>query len=74
MTAVRVKESFSFDLDGVPQVVRAGEIMSDDDARYKGREHFFETADEAASNATNAVETASAAPSQGRILTSKGRK
>jgi hypothetical protein len=60
----RATEPFSFTSHtGVPRVVRAGDLMADDDPDFKGRAHLFEPAVNAANRAS---ETASAAPGERR--------
>lgn len=67
--AKRVKEAFSFDDNGVPVVMRAGTLVEDDDSRIKGREQYFEDANDAAARTSvPAVETATAAPGQPRVV------
>lgn len=74
--ALRVKEPFSFDRGGVPVVMRAGVLVSDDDACVAGHENFFEPAEDVAArfSGTSTVETATAAPGEGRALSSRRGK
>lgn len=71
--AKRVKESHSFDDQGVPYTMRVGMLVDDDDPRIKGREQFYEDADTAAArtSVTTTSETATAAPGE---LRSVGKK
>ena len=69
----RVKESYSFDHEGVPVVMRVGDLLEDNDPRAVGREAFLEPAQDAAQRAagtTAAVETTSAAPGERRASSS----
>lgn len=69
--AVRVKEGMSFDAPGGVQVtLRRGQLFPDDHPYVKGREGLFEPADDAAARSagTGAVETATAAPAERRIV------
>lgn len=66
--ALRVKEAHSFDENGVPVTMRLGTLVAEEDPRVKGRERFYEPADEAASRTSvAAVETASAGPHERRV-------
>jgi hypothetical protein len=71
--AVRVKDGISFDLPSGEQVnLRRGQLLPDDHPYIKGREQFFEPAEDAAARAPGAavaVETASAAPGTRRSVT-----
>jgi hypothetical protein len=63
----RAKEAFAFTgKDGVPQVIRPGDLMSDGDANFKGKEQLFEKVEVAAQRAVDRpkgnVENASAEP------------
>jgi hypothetical protein len=50
----RAKEAFAFDgKDGVPQVVRPGDLMSDGDPNFKGKEQLFEKVEVAAQRAVD---------------------
>jgi hypothetical protein len=60
----RAREAFAFTgKNGVPRVITPGSLISADDPDYKGREHFFEPVEVAA---TRATETASASPGERR--------
>lgn len=65
MTEVfRAKEAFTFtSRSGVPRIIRPGDLVTDDDPDFRGREHLFEPA---VSAANRAAETASAAPGERR--------
>ncbi len=76
----RVKEAFSFDdAQGVPNVLRVGTLLGENDPRVKGHEQFLEPADAAAERTTvtsvtaertsTAAETATAAPGERRHVT-----
>lgn len=68
--AKRVKQAHSFDLNGVPVVMRVGALIEDNDPRLVGREALYEDADVAAARSSvNSVETASAAPGERRAVT-----
>jgi hypothetical protein len=69
---LRVKESFSYDRDGVPVVMRAGDLVDDNDPCVTGRGDHFEPAEKAASR-SRAVETATAVPGEARTLTTPGK-
>lgn len=71
MAVYRVREPFAFDQsNGVQRVMRVGDLVSDSDPAYVGRENLFESVDAAA---TRAVETATAAPGERRVR-SRSRK
>lgn len=73
MAVVRVKEAFSFDTDGVPTVMRVGQLVSTDHPAYaKGRQHLFEPVEKAAGR--NAVEQATAVPGEQRIMSAEPRR
>jgi len=62
----RAIEPFSLpERNGVSRTIRTGDLVSDDDPDFKGREHLFEPAIKAANRA---LETASAAPGERRSL------
>jgi hypothetical protein len=69
---VRVKEGISFDApDGAQVNLRRGQLFPDDHPYVKGREAFFEPADDAAARSAGtgaAVETATAAPGERRTV------
>lgn len=56
----RVKEAFAY---GEHNVATPGQIWSDDNPAYKGREHLFEAVEVAAARSS---ETATAAPGENR--------
>jgi hypothetical protein len=68
MTEVfRATEAFAFtSKSGVPRIIRPGDLVADNDPDFKGREHLFEPAVNAANRA---AETASAAPGERRTRT-----
>jgi hypothetical protein len=70
----RVKEAFSFDdPQGVPNTLRVGSLLEENDPRVKGHEMFLEPAEKAAARQiprSVASETATAAPGEQRQLTS----
>ncbi|MEU1810957.1 hypothetical protein [Micromonospora aurantiaca (nom. illeg.)] len=71
-----MKESYSFDHEGVPVVMRVGDLLEDNDPRAVGREAFLEPAQKAAQRAagtTAAVETTSAAPGERRATGTSGK-
>lgn len=62
MAVYRAREAFAFtDKQGVPRVVTAGHLMSDDDPNFKGKEKLFEPVEVAAARAAG-VEEATAEP------------
>ncbi len=68
----RVKEAHSYDQGGVPIVMRVGALVDDDDPRIKGREQFYEPAEDAAVRTSAvATETATAAPGERRSTARK---
>jgi hypothetical protein len=75
--AVRVKEGISFDLPSGEQVnLRRGQLLPDDHPYLRGREQFFEPAEDAAARAPGAaaaVETATAAPGERRSVARRPR-
>lgn len=73
MSTLRVIEPFACDVDGVPHVYRAGDLVSAKDKVVKGRERFFVDAEVFAQRAsvgsklqTSATETATAGPGEKR--------
>lgn len=70
--AVRVKEGISFDLPSGEQVnLRRGQLFPDGHPFMKGREQFFEPAEDAAARSVGAavaVETATAGPGERRSV------
>ena len=63
----RCKEPFSYDVKGIPTVVRLGDLVTDDDPRFRGHEQFFERGEDAAASG-RAVERATAEPGGARVL------
>ncbi|NYV72983.1 hypothetical protein [Streptomyces sp. UH6] len=78
MAIKRATQPFTAYLDGVPRVVRTGDLVQDDDPVLKGRERLFEDVDaHVAQRAPRTVEQATADPGEPRSLTSPrqpGRK
>lgn len=69
----RAVEAFAFaNKGGVPHSVAPGDLMSDEDPNYKGREHLFEPV-EVATARQAATETASAAPGERRARTRQSK-
>lgn len=71
---LRVKEGFSFDHNGMPVTLKVGQLVNEDDPWVRGRETFFEPADKSALRqvpSSIAVETATAAPGERRVLTNQ---
>lgn len=63
----RVKEAHSYDEGGVPVTMRTGTLVGDDDPRIKGREQFYEPAEDATVRTSAvATETTTAAPGERR--------
>jgi hypothetical protein len=78
MTVFRATQAFAFtDHTGCPRVIHVGELMSDSDPDYKGREQFFESVETAAARpglrAAGITEDASAEPNSKRRM-SRPRK
>lgn len=79
MATYLARESFTMpSRDGLPRLFRAGDPIEDNDVDFKGREHLFQSADEAANQASlrrgrqhpnRATETATAAPGEVRTRT-----
>ncbi len=73
--ALRCKRSFSAYANGTPRVVRAGQLVAEDDPIVRGREDAFESVDEhladrqAARQGAGHVEQATSDPGQPRDLT-----
>ena len=67
---LRVKEGFSFDHEGVPITLRAGQLVDDGHPWVKGHEAQFEPADKSATRVSTAQmeETATAAPGERRVV------
>lgn len=69
MPALRVKESFSFDHDGVPVIFVEGQIVDSEDERItKERRHFFETVEAHMNTRQARVESMTAAPGEVRTV------
>ncbi|PVA66211.1 hypothetical protein [Mycobacteroides abscessus] len=74
MAVYRAKEGFSYDdTNGVPRIVAAGSLMSDNDSGFKGRENLFEPVEahvvaESARRRGKSVEDASAEPNARRSV------
>ncbi|MFE7236091.1 hypothetical protein ACFVAF_36865 [Streptomyces sp. NPDC057596] len=68
--ALRCKRSFSAYVDGSLRVVRAGQLVEDDDPIVTGREASFESVDAHLAARRPRVEQATAAPGEQRNLTS----
>ncbi len=66
MAIYAAKEAFTFDQDGAPRVFTPGDLISDDDPGYKGRERLFEPVSVVAARRSGVTETASAAPGEVR--------
>lgn len=70
--AKRVVQAHSFDENGVPVTMKTGTLVDDNDPRVKGREVFYEDAEDAAARTSvRAVETASAGPGERRSRSPK---
>ncbi|MFB6943192.1 hypothetical protein ACFWGL_17140 [Streptomyces sp. NPDC060286] len=67
--ALRCTRSFSAYIHGVPRVVRAGQLVEDDDPIVTGREASFESVDAHLAARRPRVEQATAAPGEPRDLT-----
>lgn len=67
--ALRCTKSFSAYVDGSPRVVRAGQLVEDDDPIVKGREASFESVDAHLAARRPRVEQATADPGEQRNLT-----
>lgn len=70
MAVFRVKEPFSFDVDGVPVTVKRGALLEEGHPWVAGHEQYMEPAEDAAQRSAGttpqAVETATAAPGERR--------
>lgn len=72
---LRATQAFSYtDRDGIPQIVRPGDIVSADDPGVKGREHLYEPVEASVSRTRSArsghaTETATAGPGERRTRT-----
>lgn len=69
MAILRVREPFAVDWRGVHRVLRAGDLLDENDPIIKGREAFFEAVEVASSRDAARVEQASAAPGELRRVT-----
>jgi hypothetical protein len=65
----RAIQPFTAYIDGMPRVVRAGDLVEDTDPVMTGRTHLFETVEEHVSQRQPRVESATAAPGEQRDLT-----
>lgn len=67
----RAIQPFTAYIDGMPRVVRAGDLVEDTDPVMQGRTHLFETVEEhvAQNQPRPRVESATAAPGEQRDLT-----
>lgn len=72
MAVLRVKESFSFNHQGMPVVLRTGQLVEDGHPYVKGHESLFELAETSNTAITRATaqaeETATAAPGERRSM------
>lgn len=74
MAVYRAKAGFCYDdKDGVPRIVAAGDLMSDSDPGFKGREELFDPVEahvvaESARRRGKSVEEATAEPNARRSL------
>ena len=66
MSVKRCKDAFAFWVDGVPRVIREGDLVDDLDVAYRDHKSYFENV--RASNPSGAVERATAAPGEKRRL------
>lgn len=66
--AMRCRESFACEINGVPIVVPEGTLVYASDNRYKGREHLFEEVDKAVERFSPRTERATAEPDEKRTL------
>lgn len=69
MEILRCKEPFAADIDGVPRVITAGQLLDSSDPVIKGRERFFEAVDAHMARRSREVEQATAAPGEKRSVT-----
>lgn len=68
----RAREPFAYtDKKGVPRSVAAGDLMSDDDPNFKGKEKLFEPVGLAAARTAGMVEEATAEPGALRSITTR---
>lgn len=71
MATLRCREPFAADVNGVPRVITAGQLLDSADPIVRGRSHLFEAIDEFMGRRTAAVEDASAEPGQRRQRTGR---
>lgn len=64
----RCKAAFAATVNGVPKVMRPGQLVQDDDPVMKGREHLFEDIEEYMHRQSPQVEEATAEPGARRSL------
>lgn len=72
MAIKRATQPFTAYIDGMPRVVRAGDLVEDTDPVMQGRAHLFETVEEHVAQRQPQqpqVETATAEPGEQRNLT-----
>lgn len=76
MAVLRCRQSYSYDEDGAPVVVKAGALAEHGDPRVVGREKFWEPAEDAAhrTSPARATETATAEPGARRSVSPPLRK
>ena len=76
MTIFRVREPFSCDIAGVQRIYRQGDLVSSTDsvATPKRVALFLEPVEEAAGRSVGAVETATSAPGERRMITTTRKK
>lgn len=71
----RAREAFAFtDQQGIPRVVRPGDLFDSGDACLKGRGHLFEPVEVNAERRRATVEDASAAPGEKRSVSAPAKK
>lgn len=68
MAVLRVREAFCAYYKGVEEVFAPGRLVDSGDRIVKGREHFFETVEVAASRQSGVVESATAEPGERRSV------
>jgi len=70
MAILRAIEAFAFtDKNGIPRVVRPGDLFDESDPCLTGRTHLFEPVEVNAARRRATVEDASAAPGERRSVT-----
>jgi len=71
VTIKRATQPFTAYVDGMPRVVRAGDLVEDNDPVLQGRAHLFENVEThvAQNQPRPPVESATAAPGEQRDLT-----